>query len=252
MKFRRIFCIMLFSLCLILISVPALVNANSDLIAAADELYAKRINPENVQKAINLLKQAATENPKNSGALWRLARLYWVLGDRAAVKKEKIDYFTQGQEYARQATEANPNELLGHYWLASLIGSLGDAKGILQSLFMVKPMKNELDFCIKLDPKFAGAHDVLAQLYWLAPGPPLSIGNKKLALEEIKLAVAYNPSSIEFQLHLGQIARDNKDFTMAREAFQKALTLPDDPEDLEASKKFKATATEELKKLEGK
>ncbi|MCL6588537.1 MAG: hypothetical protein K6U80_01130 [Firmicutes bacterium] len=113
-------------------------------------------------------------------------------------------------------------------------------------------MKKELDICIRLDPAFADAHVVLAQLFWKAPGPPLSIGNKKRALEEARLAVTYNPASCEYWLYYGQIAIENKEYATAREALQKSMNLPDNPEEPDSSQKFKSIAAEELKKFEGK
>jgi tetratricopeptide (TPR) repeat protein len=237
---------------MLMISGPLLINAEDDPLAAADDLYSKRMNQDNIQKAIDLLKQVVANQPGNCEALWRLTRLYWFLGDKAAKKETKLELFTTGKDYAEQAVKANNNNAKAHYWLGSITGAIGETRGILQSLFMVKPMKQEIETCIQLDPKFADGHDVLAQLYWKAPGPPLSIGNKTKALAESKLAVTYGPNIIEYWLHYGEIARDNKDYTLAREALQKAINLPDDPEDPQSSQKFKAQAAADLQKLEGK
>lgn len=190
--------------------------------------------------------------PDNADILWRLAKYHWFLGDQATVKKAKLTLFAQGKEYAEQAVKADPKNIDAHFWLAALIGADGEARGILKSLSSVSPMKKELEICFQLNPKFADAHDLMAQLYWLAPGPPLSIGSKKRALEESRLAVTYDPTNIDFWFIFGQIARDNKDYEKACEAFQKILTMPDDPEEPAKSRKSKETATEELKKLEGK
>jgi tetratricopeptide (TPR) repeat protein len=252
MKLRYLFCFGILEICLMLSGAMAFVNASSDPIFAADELYAKRSNPENVRQAMNLLKQAVTLTPDNSEALWRLAKYQWFLGNQCTHKKTKLTFFSQGQEYARKAVKANCNDINAHFWLAALIGASGQATGNLQSLSSVAPMKKEIDICFQINPEFADAHDMLAQLYWMAPGPPLSIGNKKRALEESQLAVTYSPNNIIFWFNLGQIARDNKDYVKAREAFQKVLQLPDNPEEPEKSREHKANATMELKKLEGK
>jgi tetratricopeptide (TPR) repeat protein len=251
MKPRCFFYLVTLGVLLTLIVASVSFCANSDSIVTADELYAKRANHQNVQQSIDLLQQYITEKPDNCDTLWRLARCYWYLGDHA-VGKTKLALFSKGKEYAEQAVKTDPNNINGHYWLASLLGSTGEARGILQSLFMVSPMKKELDICIQLDNKYADAHDVLAQLYWKAPGPPLSIGNKKRAQEEAKSAVTNDPNNIDNWLHLGQIARDNKDYTTAREAFHQVLNLPDDPEDPEQSQSSKDIAASELKKLDEK
>ncbi len=248
MKIRSFFGLVIIGILLLSIIAPVVFSVD-DPISAADELYSKRINHQNVQQAIDLLKQTLTNNPENSDILWRLARCYWFLGDRATDKKTKLALFTQGQEYAEQTITVNPNEIQGHNWLAGLLGAAGEARGIFQSLSSVEPMKKELDICVQIDPKFADAHDILAQLYWKAPAL-ISIGNKKKALAEAKLAVANDPNKIDYWLHLGQIARVNKDYVLAREAFQQLLNLPDDPEDPEQSQSSKTIAASELKKLE--
>ena len=248
MKLSHFLCL---GLLLMLLSAPVIMSVSDDPIATADELYAKRNNQEYVYQAISLLKQTITLTPDNNNALWRLARCYWYLGDHAT-GKTKLNLFAEGQDYAEKAIKANSNEIHGHYWYAALLGAAGEARGIFQSLASIAPMKKELDICIRIDAKFADAHDVLAQLFWKAPGPPLSIGNKKRALEESKLAVSDGPDNIEYLLHLGQIARDNKDYLKARESFRQLLTLPDDPEDPESSQSDKAIAVLELKKLENK
>jgi tetratricopeptide (TPR) repeat protein len=230
----------------------AFINAGDDPLVTADELYAKRSNSDNVHQAVNLLKQAAALTPDNADVFWRLAKYHWYLGDQSTVKKTRLDWFAKGKEYAEQAVKVDPKNINAHFWLAAIIGAAGDTQGVLKSLASVPPMKKEIDICLQLDPKFPDAHDLLAQLYWLAPGPPLSIGNKKRALEESRLAVTYNPNDINFWLNLGLIARDNKDYAKAREAFQKILNMPDDPEEPAKSRKSKETATAELKKLEDK
>lgn len=252
MKLRPLFCLGILGIYLMLSGAMAFAYTGDDPIVAADKLYAKRSNSENVQQAINLLKQAITLTPDNSEVLWRLAKYQWFLGNWSTDKKTKLAFFSEGQEYARQAVKANFNDINAHFWLAALIGASGQAIGNLRGLSSVGPMKKEIDICIQLNPKFADAHDMLAQVYWIAPGPPLSIGNKKRALEESLLAVTYSPNNPDFWFNLGQIARDNKNYAKAREAFEKVLHLPDNPEEPEKSRENKAIATTELKKLENK
>lgn len=225
--------------------------AEEDVAARADALYAKRYDRANVLAAVTLLGQELETRTADYELLWRLARLEWFLGDRAE-GKERLRRFEQGKTYAERAVKAKEDGIEGHYWLASLIGCVGQEKGILNSLFMVGPMKRELDRCLEIDPKFGDAHDVLAQLLWKVPGRPLSIGDKKKAQEEARLATLYAPEAVEHWLHYGQIAAANKDYRTARAALQKALALPDDPEDPQGSRRDKAAAQKELEKMEGK
>lgn len=227
-----------------------LIRAADDTIARADELYGKRKDLANARAGVDLLLKVVENQPAHYGALWRLARFHWYLGDRAGEKKDKLALYERGKSYAERATQADGNGVDGHFWLAALIGSIGEERGILQSLFMVAPMKKELEKCLELDPKHADSHDVMAQLLWKVPG--FAGGNLKKALEEAKLAVAYGPDAIDHWLHYGRIAAANKDYKLARTALERALSLPDDPGDPAGSQKDKAEARAELKKIEGK
>ena len=40
----------------------------------------------------------------------------------------------------------------------------------MNSLFMVKPMREALERCLEIDPERPLAYNPLAQLYWKAPG----------------------------------------------------------------------------------
>jgi tetratricopeptide (TPR) repeat protein len=240
MKLRHLLCLGTIAILLFI----SLAIAATDPITGADELYAKRYNIENVRQAVTLLKQV---QPASADSLWRLARCHWFLGEHAAKKDDILALFDQGKLYAEQAIKANDKNIQAHYWLAALLGSIGQERGILKSLAMVSPMKEQLDICLQLDPKFADGHDTLGQLYFKAPGG-ISIGDKKKALEHAKLAVQYNPAS-DHLLHLGTIAADQKEYTLARDSFNKVLALTDDPEDPEWTREHKAEAKKGLEKL---
>lgn len=212
----------------------------------ADELYRKRKDRANVLAAVEILAEALEKEPGDYEALWRLARCYWFLGDRAA-GKDRLAYFEKGRAFAEKATKANDAGIDGHYWHAALIGCVGQERGILNSLFMIPSIRRELERCLELDPRHAEAHDVMGQLLWKIPG--FAGGNLKKALEEARLATVHGPEAIEHWLHYGQIAAANRDYATARTALQKALSLPDDPEDPEGSRRDKALAKEELEKI---
>lgn len=224
-------------------------GAASDDIAQADALYSGRRDMANVRAGINLLQKVLQKEPDDYDALWRQARFFWFMGDRAE-GKDRLANFEKGRSLAEHATKVNQDGLDGHYWFGALIGCVGQERGILNSLFMVGPMKKEIERCLEIDPKHAESHDVYAQLLWKVPG--FAGGSTKRAQEEARLAVTYGPDAIEHWLHYGQIAAANKDYKTARSALQKAISLPDDPEDPFASQRDKAEARAELKKIEDK
>lgn len=221
-------------------------------IARADELYALRAKQAGaVDQGIALLNEFLASHPDNYDALWRQARFYWYKGDHQPEKK-KLKDFEQGKVYAERAVNANEKDPDGHYWYASLIGCVGQEKGILNSLFMVKPMKQQLDRCIELDPNYHDAYDVLAQLYWKVPGPPVSIGNKKKAAELARKAAEMAKVEPGHWVLLGEIQISLKDYAGARQSLNIAIGLPDSEEDPQETKKDKAKAQNLLKEIENK
>lgn len=218
-----------------------------------DKLHRGRFQPGNLDKSLHLLEKACKAEPGEYELLWRLARAYYWQGSQAASNQEKLAWFKKARDAAERATQSNPNGVRGYYWLAVAIGKYGQTRGILQSLFMVKPMKEALDKCLALDPKFAPAHYVLEELYRLVPGFPLSIGDKRRALEEARLAVRYGPTSTTHWLGLGEAAVANGDYALARESLKQCIAMPVDPEDdvadPAADKKY---AAELLNQIRGK
>jgi tetratricopeptide (TPR) repeat protein len=242
--------------CFFIAAIMALIATNvcaqTAEINRADSLYRLRYDAGNLKKAITILDTQLSSRPADYGVLWRLARNWWFLGDDETIKPSKLATFEKGKAYGEAAIVANPKGVDGHFWYAALIGSVGQEKGVLNSLFMVAPMKKELDACLSINNNYADAHDVLARLLWKVPGPPLSIGDRDRAQVEAEIGTRLAPNAIDHWLHLGQIAASNNDDATARAALSKALEIPDDPEDPPSSQRHKAVAKAELEKLETK
>ncbi len=168
-----------------LILVAALPAAAIDVDALDQAIETKQV--PNIEAVIAELTEHLEKEPDDSDALWLISKAYLFLGER--ITDDVLATFEKGKEYADRAVEIAPNSPHAHFWQASLIGRIGQTRGILQSLFMVRPMKDALDRVLELDENYADAYDVLSQLYEEAPGFPLSIGNKKLAWDMADSAV---------------------------------------------------------------
>src|SRR5690554_4291056 len=219
----------------------------------ADNLYARRCEaPENSRRMMEIIEEklaADEQNPGNYELLWRAARGYLFLGDYAGESKEKLRLYEKGKEYAELAVAANSQGYEGFFYLGVLIGSIGEERGVMNSLFMVKPMRNALERCLEIDPERPLAYNPLAQLYWKAPGRPLSIGNIKTALQLAEKLVTLSPDSPYDWYIYGCIALATKERDLAMEAFTKCLSFPEDPEDPRLDREAKESARAELDKL---
>lgn len=228
------------------LALPAAAKGGAELLKAGDEAWLKRDDQAELRRAVELYGQALEAEPESYHALWRLARAYEWQGKLA--KKDKLPLLEKGKAYVERALKVQDG-WEAHYWNAALIGRIGEAKGILNSLFMVKPMKAELDRAIALNPRDAGSHYVLSLLYWKVPGPPLSIGNKQKALEEAKLAVKLEPANTQYRLGLGEAYLALKDKAAARREFEEVLAMAPTPDDPPQSVRDRQEAEEYLKDL---
>jgi hypothetical protein len=235
---------------LVVFALAASSNAAESDIAQADSLYKARFVPGNLDRSISILTSAAPGS-KDYATLWRLARCFFCKGEKASAKG-KVPLFEQGKRFAQQAIEANARGVEGHYWYAALIGSIGQENGMVSSLFLIKPIQQEIDTCIAIDSTYAPAHDMMAHFLYRVPGPPLSIGNKKRAQHEALLSTRYDSTAIGYWFNLGRIAAENKDYATARQALRKAASLPDNGENPFLSAREKEEARKLLNKIAAK
>lgn len=204
-------------------SVPAI-----DQAAAQYRLRAKQA--EAIEQAIAILEGLLAVEPGHYDALWMQSRNYWYRGYRGP-KKERLPFLEKAKGYAEQAVTVNGKGVEGHYWLAMAMGLLGQEKGILNCLFLARPIERELNMCIAIDPSFTEPYRALAELYSKAPPPPLSLGSRRKAAEMIRKAIALNPTSGEYWLLYAEIMLADKDYEIAQMALEKVLSFPDDEED---------------------
>jgi len=128
----------------------------------------------------------ATGAAQEAELYWRSARAWLNLGDEAedggTGEQELLTFFERGEAEAEKAIQADPNNHLGYYWKSANIGRWGQVKGILNSLFKAKPMRDLLQQALAVEPQHADSYYVLGQLYEQVPGFPVSFGDKDFAV----------------------------------------------------------------------
>lgn len=200
-----------------------------DLPSIEDLIHSKEVGK--IQEAVDRLETHLEKQPGDGEALWLISKAYLYLGDRIDDNKE--DIYETGKAYADAAVENLPTSPHPYFWQASLTGRIGQTRGILSSLFMVRPMKNALDQALEVDENFADAHWVLSQLYHQAPGFPVSIGSKKSSLQYAERAVELDPANLEYLLQLAVALEYNGRKEEAIAILDDLLANPALKEDLE-------------------
>ncbi len=167
-----------------------------------DEAWEERGEMDPVIQALEKAR-GMEEEMDNPEFLWKKARLYYFYGDNIAQERDyKLENFERGLELIEKAEELDDQSADIYYWKASLTGMRGQTRGVLQSLFMVSPMKEALERTIELDPDYDSAYFVLGILYREVPGWPLSIGDDKKSVEYLEKALSYRPDDLEWKYEL--------------------------------------------------
>jgi len=152
--------------------------------AQADLLH-KHDAHEEARALLEAALDRATGGREQAEIYWRLARAWLNLGDQAEDKGVKGDallaFFVKGEELAQKGIDADPGNHLTYYWKSATAGRWGQVKGILNSLFKAKPMRDLLQKALALEPDHADSYYVLGQLFEQVPGG-ISFGDKDWAV----------------------------------------------------------------------
>jgi tetratricopeptide (TPR) repeat protein len=173
---------------------------------------------------------------------------YWI-GDHTADKTVKKQIFQQGIEHAKKAIELGPSKVEGHFWLGVCYGVYGEAKGVLKSLFLVKPIKEEMRRVLEIDPAYdkGGADRVLGRVYHEVPG--IAGGSEKKSLEHLHKAVEYGPRVGLNLLYLADTYISLDQIEKARQTLEYILSMEPEPELIPETEEERVQARQ---RLEGK
>lgn len=210
---------------------------------SADALYADREHLVSARKAAAIWTADAARDPRNFDAAWKLARVCYWLGGHAP-QAERRSFLDRGVAAARQAIAAQPNRPEGHFWLAADMGTLAESFGLRAGLRYRKPVKDELETVLRLDPAFmdGSADRVLGRWYFRVPR--LFGGSNARAEEHLRASLKYDPQSTVSHFFLADVLLDEDRNAEARAELQKVIDAPLSirwaPEDREYKEKARA------------
>jgi len=225
-----------FSLCLF-------AQTADELITKGDELYAEMTDMATAQEALGYYRKALGIAENRYEALWKISRQLYFIG----VHKEKKTIFSQGVYHAERAMELEPEKADGYYWRGVNNGKFGEAKGILKSLALVKPIKRDMNKVIELDKNYedGGADRVLGRVYFKLPG--MAGGSKKKSLEHLEMSKQLGPEDAMTRVYLGETRLAMKEIEKSRAELEYVLNIEDDDRWITDIKESKETARELLK-----
>ena len=184
-----------FAVCLSFSTVPLLRAADRSTLADADAAYAKRDDVSQANIAMMDYERNAVSHPEEAvESYWKASRAAWWVGDHAKKRADRLALFDEGVRDARHALALQSDSVEAHFWLGSNLGSYGEAKGVMKSLSLVKPVRREMAEVLKLNERFmnGAAYQVLGVIDYEVPG--IAGGSKKRAQEELDKALAMGPN----------------------------------------------------------
>jgi tetratricopeptide (TPR) repeat protein len=179
--------------------------------------------------------------PKNYEALWKTARETVVMGLLAHGSETENRWFMKAEEYARRATEVEPDGIDGLQWLVSSKGLRAVQTNALDASRLGTEVYRSAHRILEMDSLYAGAHHSLGVLNYEVQKltrferliATRILGNRAFRLTSwedaeryLKRAVALEPDFLLYHLDLGKMYLERKQMTSARQAFQRVLELP--------------------------
>lgn len=200
-----------------------------DLIAQGDALFFEMTDMDTANKALELYRQALSMLDNKYEAYWRMARIHYFIGAHTESKKEQKTLFSQGVYYATKAVALEPERPDGHYWLGVNNGKVGETRGVLKSLALVKPIKAAMNKVIELDRTYedGGADRVLGRVYFKLPG--FAGGSKDKSKEHLEKSKELGPNDPVTRVYLAETYLALKEVEKARAELEYVLNMESDP-----------------------
>ncbi len=214
-------------------------------------LIEKKEKPGNLDKAIGLLEELKRKHPENDVVRGKLSHAFFYKGFFEEQKKERERLFHKGMQCGNEAVTLYPEAVYGNFWYASNMGMWGMCRGIMASLKSVDPMFKAMQIVLKRNEAFffGGPHRAIGRLYHHAPGWPLSIGNKRKALEHLERAVEIAPDFLCNRLWLAELLIDVGKKREARKQLDSVVSTRLNPDHAKEDGGYQEEAAGYLRKL---
>ncbi len=181
---------------------------------------------------------AIAADSTNEEALGKASRAAVDLGEQVADAAARAALYRKGEQYARRAIAASPNDPEAHFHLARALGRRALTLGARDRVRYANDIRAQALLALKLDPDHPGALHVLG--VWNAEimrlngferffarnvlgGKTFSEASWKDAIAYMERAVAIDPDRLAHHLDLGTIYVDVGQKDKAREQFEQVI-----------------------------
>ena len=178
---------------------------------------------------------AIAADSSNGEALGKASRAAVDVGEQTTDATARTELYRKGEQYARRAIAASPNDPEAHFHLARALGRRALTLGVRDRVRYANDIRAQALLALKLDPNHPGALHVLG--VWNAEvmrlngferffarnvlgGKTFGEANWKDAVSYLERAVAIDPDRLAHHLDLGKIYLDVDDKAKARAQFE--------------------------------
>lgn len=195
----------------------------------ADDYYLGRHNPENVRRALQLLREAVAQNPNDYEAWWRISKFTCYLA-RHTPPPDKLRVLDEALAAGKKAVALQPHRAEGHFWLGANYGLTAEARGMVKGLLLVDTIRQEMETVVRLDPDYeqGGGLRTLARIDFRAPF--FKGGDKRRSIELLEACLRRYPENSLAMLYLADSYQALGLREEARAQLEKILELCPDPQ----------------------
>jgi len=213
-----------------------------------DALYADRTNPASARRAAEIWSAQVPSGEHTFEAAWKLARVCYWLGTNAR-DAERRTWLEKGIDAARQAVVAADARPEGHFWIAANMGALAESFGLRAGLKYRKPIKEELETVLRIDPGFMQGSADRALGRWYHKVPRLFGGSTAKAEEHLRASLKRDDQSTITHYFLAELYIDDGRKAEARAELQRVIDAPLSADYAPEDRSYQAKARQLLAQL---
>ncbi|MEW6143881.1 MAG: hypothetical protein AB1598_02570 [Thermodesulfobacteriota bacterium] len=173
----------------------------------------------NIDEAVSITEEILRRDPSNVPALVFLSRVWLTYGYvKARTKDELIRVFENGKDAAEKAIEIDSGNADAHFFYVANLASLGDTKGLFNSLFMLPEVRRELETVLEIDPNHVNGLAMTGALYLYLPS--MLGGDLHISEVYLKRSISLDPHVSSAGLYLALNLKKQKRYDEALEVLR--------------------------------
>ncbi len=137
----------------------------------ADKMFIKQCNYLAARNTLDSLRNIVSGAEDRSELLWRLSRVYLVLGEQEKDRTIKHSMYSKGESYAQEAIDLNPKNPYAYMWHCASVGRNCQLKPLMEQAKSVPIMINDLTIILNdlSRTDISEAWQALAEIYFHHP-----------------------------------------------------------------------------------